>query len=417
MAAFMVRKRWFSGSSIDWWDGVKPAAKDPIFAITEAFLADDCPSKINLGVGTYRDEKGRPVILECVRRAEAKIGGVQTMEYLPIGGDPKLVQETIKLAYGENSDAVKENRVAGIQALSGTGSCRLFAEFQRRFRPESPMYLPIPTWSNHHNIWRDAHVTQRTFHYYHHQSKGLDFGKLMEDVKNAPDSSFFLFHACAHNPTGVDPSEEQWKEISHLFKVKKHFPFFDVAYQGFASGDPEKDARAIRIFLEDGHKIACAHSFSKIMGLYGLRVGCLSIVCKDAEQSAAVKSQLQQIARPIYSNPPVHGALLVYTILTDPDLRSLWLAELKVMVSRINVMRNLLRKSIENFGSLHNWEHITNQIGMFCYTGLSPEQVDRLVNEFHIYMTRSGRISMAGITPASVDYLAKAIHEVTKHDR
>ncbi|CAN6272067.1 unnamed protein product [Urochloa humidicola] len=313
---------------------VEPAPKDPILGVTEAFLADPSPEKVNVGVGAYRDDNGQPVVLECVREAERRIAGNLNI---------------------------------------------------------------------HHNIWRDAQVPQNTFAYYHPESRGLDFSGLMNDIKNAPDGSFFLLHACAHNPTGVDPTEEQWREISHQFKVKKHFPFFDMAYQGFASGDPERDAKAIRIFLEDGHQIGCAQSYAKNMGLYGQRAGCLSILCEDEMQAVAVKSQLQQIARPMYSNPPVHGALVVSIILNDPELKSLWLKEVKA-----------LKENLEKLGSPLSWEHITNQIGMFCYSGMTPEQVDRLTNEYHIYMTRNGRISMAGVTTGNVSYLANAIHDVTK---
>ncbi|MFS8027987.1 hypothetical protein Hanom_Chr16g01505181 [Helianthus anomalus] len=259
-----------------WWKNVEPAPKDPILGVTEAFLADTSPHKVNVGVGAYRDDNGKPVVLECVREAERRVAGNLNMEYLPMGGCNSMVEETLKLAYGEDSDLIKDKRIAAIQALSGTGACRIFADFQKRFSPDSHIYIPVPTWSNHHNIWRDANVPQRTFHYYHPESKGLDFASLMDDVKNAPDGSFFLLHACAHNPTGVDPTVEQWKEISYQFKVKGHFAFFDMAYQGFASGDPERDAKSIRIFLEDGHLIGCSQSYAKNMGLYGQRVGCLS---------------------------------------------------------------------------------------------------------------------------------------------
>ncbi|KAL0354028.1 UNVERIFIED_CONTAM: Aspartate aminotransferase, mitochondrial [Sesamum angustifolium] len=298
-----------------------------------------------------------------------------------------MVEETLKLAYGENSDLLKDKRVAAVQALSGTGACRLFADFQKRFSPDSQIYIPVPTWANHHNIWRDAHVPQRTFHYYHPQSRGLDFASMMDDIKNAPNGSFFLLHACAHNPTGVDPSEEQWREISQQFKVKGHFAFFDMAYQGFASGDPERDAKSIRIFLEDGHLIGCP------------------ILCKEYGTLWS-ESWL--------SNPPVHGALIVSTILGDPDLKKLWLKEVKGMADRIIGMRTTLRENLEKLGSPLPWEHVTKQIGMFCYSGMTPEQVDRLTKEYHIYMTRNGRISMAGVTTGNVGYLANAIHEVTK---
>ncbi|KAF4399940.1 hypothetical protein G4B88_021154 [Cannabis sativa] len=359
-----------------WWQHVDPAPKDPILGVTEAFLADPSPDKVNVGVGAYRDDNGKPVVLDCVREAERRIAGNLNM---------------------------------------------IFADFQKRFHPDSQIYIPIPTWSNHHNIWRDAQVPERTFHYYHPESKGLDFAGLMDDIKNAPNGSFFLLHACAHNPTGVDPTEEQWREISYQFKVKGHFPFFDMAYQGFASGDPERDAKSIRIFLEDGHLLGLAQSYAKNMGLYGQRVGCLSLLCDDEKQAVAVKSQLQQLARPMYSNPPVHGALVVSIILDDPDLKKLWLKEVKSVVrensgmaDRIIGMRTALRENLEKLGSPLSWEHITNQIGMFCYSGMTPEQVDRLTNEYHIYMTRNGRISMAGVTTGNVGYLANAIHEVTK---
>ncbi|KAG9153903.1 hypothetical protein Leryth_006007 [Lithospermum erythrorhizon] len=412
-------------SMSSWYRQVEPAPKDPILGVTEAFLADQSPEKVNVGVGAYRDDNGKPVVLECVREAERRIAVLLwfilmidlpnvVREYLPMGGSVKMVDESLKLAYGENSELIKDKRIAAVQALSGTGACRLFADFQKRFLPDSQIYISVPTWSNHHNIWRDADVPQNTFRYYLPETRGLDYNGFMEDIKNAPNGSFFLLHACAHNPTGVDPTEEQWREISHQFKVKGHFAFFDMAYQGFASGSPEGDAKSIRIFLEDGHPIGCAQSYAKNMGLYGQRVGCLSLVCEDEKQAVAVKSQLQQIARPMYSNPPVHGALVVSTILGDPELKKLWLNEVKGMADRIIGMRTALRENLEKIGSPLPWEHITNQIGMFCYSGLTPEQVDRLTNEFHIYMTRNGRISMAGVTSGNVGYLANAIHEVTK---
>ncbi|XP_024037897.1 aspartate aminotransferase, mitochondrial isoform X3 [Citrus clementina] len=383
-----------SSRTVGWWDHVAPAAKDPINGVTEAFLADPSPYKINLGVGAYRDDKGRPVVLQCVREAEAKIAGSEFLrESISASVSTKMVEESVKLVYGKDSDVVKEGRSAGVQALSGTGACRLFAEFQRRFHPESHIYFPDPTWSNHHNIWRDAQIPERTYHYYDPDSKSLDFAALMDDIKNAPDSSFFLLHPSAHNPTGVDPTEEQWREISYQFKVKGHFPFFDMAYQGFASGDLDKDAQAIRIFLEDEHLIGCAQSYAKSMGLYGHRVGCLSILCVDSKQAAAIRSQIQQIARAMYGSPPVHGILLVATILSDPNLKSLWIDEVKIMADRIQRKRTTLRQNLEKLGSSLNWEHITNQLGMFCFSGLTPYQVDRLAKEFHIYMTHDGRIS------------------------
>ncbi|CAL1378488.1 unnamed protein product [Linum trigynum] len=415
----LIRKPWrcFSTSAgvPRWFDSVGPAAKDPIQAVTEAFNSDPFPQKINLGLGAYRDEQGKPLVLQCVQQAEEKIRGCNLLDSVSASvASSALVEECIKLVYGRNVNVVKEKRFAGVPALSGTGACRLFAEFQRNFFPESAIYLPDPTWTNHHNIWANAHVPVRTFHYYHPHLRGLDFAALIDDVKNAPDGSFFLLHPCAHNPTGIDLTEDQWSEISNLFKMKNHFPFFDMAYQGLATGDVDKDASSIRIFLEDGHLIGCAQSFTKTMGLFGHRTGCLSLLCADRDQAVQVKSQLQQIAGAMYGSPPVHGIVLLSTILGDQALKSMWFKEVKAMASRIQSMRAKLRERLELTGSSLNWEHITKQVGMFWFSGLTPEQVDRLAKEFHVYMTPDGRMSMAGVTTSNVRYLANAVHEVTK---
>lgn len=390
------------------------APKDPILGITEKFLADKNPSKINLGVGAYRDDDGKPVVLPSVRAAEAQISGQNFMEYLPIGGLRDFVQESVKLAYGDLEPAIKEGRVAAVQSLSGTGSCRLFADFQHRYLPNSKIYIPNPTWSNHHNIWRDAQVPQTTYRYYRPATRGLDFEGFMEDIKNAPRGSVFLLHACAHNPTGVDPTPQQWADISRLMLEKSHFPLFDMAYQGFASGDCDRDAASIRQFLADGHRIACSQSYAKNMGLYGQRVGCLSVVCDTAQEAAAVESQLKAIARPMYSNPPLHGALMVTRILQDPKLKQQWYGEVKEMADRIISMRALLRSKLESGGSEWPWKHVTDQIGMFAYSGMTGEMVDELAAKYSIYMTRNGRISMAGVNTKTVDRLVEAMLAVTK---
>lgn len=397
-----------------WWGHVQPAAKDPILGVTEAFLADTHPDKINVGVGAYRDDNGKPVVLECVRRAESRIAGREFMEYSPMGGLAAFNDLSIKLAYGDDAQVIKDKRVASVQTLSGTGACRLFAEFQKRFLPESEIFIPVPTWSNHHNIWKDAQVPGKAYRYYDPRTKGLDFAGLLEDLGNAPSGSVVLLHACAHNPTGVDPTASQWEEISALFKKKNLFALFDMAYQGFASGDPAKDAQAIRIFLADGHQIACAQSFAKNMGLYGQRIGCLSLVCADDKESLAVRSQVQQILRPMYSNPPLHGALIAMTILGDEELKALWHKEVQGMADRIITMRSTLRSKLEALGSTLPWNHVTEQIGMFCFSGITHEQCDKLIKDHHIYLTRNGRISIAGVTSKNVDYLANAIHSVTK---
>ncbi|KAK7390240.1 hypothetical protein VNO78_25539 [Psophocarpus tetragonolobus] len=405
-----------SASGRGWWGHVKPAPKDPIISVNEAFLADPFPHKINLGIGTYRGDDGKHFIPQCVHDAEMKIQRSKFEESNSSAVRSKFVQECVRLAYGNDLNVVREGLFAGVPTLSGTGACRLFAEFQRHFYPNSQMYLPDPTWSNHHNIWKQAEIPVKTFHYYHPDTKGLDFASLLNDVKNAPDCSFFLLHPCAHNPTGVDPTEEQWREISYQLKVKNHFPFFDMAYQGFASGDLDRDATALRIFLEDGHLIGCAQSFTKNMGLSEHKVGCLSVLCQSLNQVAALKSQLQLMSRAMYSSIPFHGISLVSMILSDPNIEALWRKEIKVMAKRIKTMRITLRRCLENLDSSFNLEHITAQVGMFCLSGLTPDQVKKLEKLFHIYMTPDGRISMAGVTFSNVDYLANAIHQVIRID-
>jgi len=392
---------------------VQEAPRDPILGVTEKFLADKNPEKINLGVGAYRDDDGRPVVLPSVREAERRVTGSHFMEYLPIGGLKDFCLESVKLAYGDDAEAIRSGTVAAVQSLSGTGSCRLMAEFQARFMPGSKVYIPVPTWSNHHNIWRDARVEQDTHRYYNPVTRGLDLEGFLEDIHKAPKGSVFLLHACAHNPTGVDPTADQWKQLSKAMLERNHFPLFDMAYQGFASGDCTKDAQAIRIFIEDGHRLGTSQSYAKNMGLYGQRVGCFSIICDNPKETVAVESKMKNIARPMYSNPPLHGALLVTKILQDKGLKAQWFEEVKGMADRIISMRSLLRSNLEGLGSKWTWDHITDQIGMFAYSGMTPEMVDRLAAEYSIYMTRNGRISMAGVNTKSVGPLARAMHAVT----
>lgn len=238
----------------------------------------------------------------------------------------------------------------------------------------------------------------------------------MEDINNAPTGSFFLLHACAHNPTGVDPNEEQWREIADAFERKGHFAFFDSAYQGFASGDPDKDAFAVRHFVEKGHCIALCQSFAKNFGLYGHRVGTFSLVCSDNSESKKVFSQLKSLIRPMYSSPPLYGARVVDAVLADPDLKTEWYTECKGMADRIIEMRTKLTSELLAAGSKKDWSHISSQIGMFCYSGLTKPQVKRMVEHHHVYMTGDGRISMAGVTSQNAKYLAEAMHEVTSRE-
>ncbi|KAI9358901.1 pyridoxal phosphate-dependent transferase [Zopfochytrium polystomum] len=401
------------------WAHVPQGPPDPILGVTEAFKADTNPKKMNLGVGAYRDDNNKPFVLQSVRAAEALIAKKSLdKEYLGITGLADYNKVAAELAYGEDSEALKSGRVATTQSLSGTGALRIGGEFLNRFyqgKGGKKIYLPTPSWGNHSNIFRDSKLEVGSYRYFKKETNGLDFEGLKEDLAKIPNESIVLLHACAHNPTGVDPTVAQWKEIGELIKSKKHLAFFDMAYQGFASGDPTQDAFAVRHFVATGHNILLAQSFAKNIGLYGERVGLFSIVVSDKEEAKRVDSQIKILVRPMYSNPPLSGPRIVKEILSDATLRAQWHTEVKLMADRIITMRAELRNHLEKtYGSKLNWSHITSQIGMFCYTGLTPEQVDRLKKEFSVYLTRDGRISIAGITSGNVKYLAEAIHEVTK---
>ncbi|KAL1997999.1 hypothetical protein VTN02DRAFT_228 [Thermoascus thermophilus] len=397
------------------WSNVPQGPPDAILGITEAFKADSFKEKINLGVGAYRDDQGKPYVLPSVRTAEDKIvsSGLDK-EYAGITGIPSFTKAAAVLAYGADSPAIKEDRLAITQSISGTGALRIGGAFLARFYPRAKkIYIPTPSWANHTAVFRDSGLEVAQYRYYNKDTIGLDFDNLIADLKAAPNGSIILLHACAHNPTGVDPTEAQWRQISDVMKDKEHFAFFDMAYQGFASGDADRDAFAPRHFVKEGHNIALCQSFAKNMGLYGERVGAFSLVCENAEEKKRVESQIKILVRPLYSNPPVHGARIASTILNDPALNKQWLGEVKGMADRIIEMRALLKKNLEELGSKHDWSHITSQIGMFAYTGLKPEQMETLAKEHSVYATKDGRISVAGITTGNVRRLAEAIFKVT----
>merc|ERR1712000_154495 len=396
------------------WANVKEGPPDAILGITEAFKKDSFPEKINLGVGAYRDDQGKPYVLPSVRAAEEKVVSSKLdKEYAGITGVPSFTKAAALLAYGPDSKPIKEDRVAITQSISGTGALRIGGAFLQRFYPGAKtIYIPTPSWANHKAVFTDSGLEVKNYTYYNKDTIGLDFDGMIKDLKTMPEGSLILLHACAHNPTGIDPTPEQWKEISNAVKAGNHYAFFDMAYQGFASGDTDKDAFPIRHFVSEGHNICLAQSFAKNMGLYGERVGAFSIVAADAAEAKRIDSQVKILVRPLYSNPPVHGARIASEILNDKALNKQWLGEVKGMADRIITMRALLKKELEALGSKHDRSHITSQIGMFAYTGLTPEQMDKLAKEHSVYATKDGRISVAGITSGNVKRLAAAIHAV-----
>ncbi|PSN61120.1 aspartate aminotransferase mitochondrial precursor [Corynespora cassiicola Philippines] len=399
------------------WSNVPqgPPVTDPLPGITEAYKADPNAEKINLGVGAYRDDKGKPFVLPSVKQAEKKIVESNLdKEYAGITGVPAFTKAALELAYGSESTPLKEGRIAITQSISGTGALRIGGAFLERFYPGAKaIYIPTPSWANHNAVFKDSGLKVEKYRYYNKDTIGLDFDGMVADIKAMPKGSIVLLHACAHNPTGVDPTEEQWRKIAGAVKEGEHFPFFDMAYQGFASGDTSKDAFALRHFIKEGLRPVLAQSFAKNMGLYGERVGAFSVVCESAEEKKRVDSQIKILVRPLYSNPPVHGARIASEILNDPALNKQWLGEVKDMADRIITMRALLKENLEKLGSKHDWSHITSQIGMFAYTGLKPEQMEVLAKEHSVYATKDGRISVAGITSGNVKRLAEAIYKVT----
>jgi len=389
---------------------------DPILGVTEAFKKDSNPAKMNLGVGAYRDDEGKPFVLPSVREAEKNIlTSLMNKEYAPIGGEADYGKLTANLAFGEGNSVVGEGRNVTVQCISGTGSLRVGANFLSKWFPgNKTIYLPKPSWGNHTPIFKHTGMEVAGYSYYDPKTCGLDFAAACADISKIPENSVILLHACAHNPTGVDPRPEQWKELSQLIKSRNLYVFFDMAYQGFASGDVDGDAFPIRQFLADGHNICLAQSYAKNMGLYGERAGAFTVVCKDKEEASRVNSQIKILIRPMYSNPPIHGARIVTEILSNPELKQKWLGDVKTMADRIITMRTKLRDGLKREGSTLNWQHITDQIGMFCFTGMKPDQVENIVKKHSVYLTKDGRISIAGISSKNVDYLAHAIHDVTK---
>jgi aspartate aminotransferase len=399
-----------------WWGDVEMGPPDAILGVTEAYKRDTNPKKINLGVGAYRDDAGKPFVLPSVKKACQILHDKNLdKEYAGIAGLPDFCSAAIELALGEGNRYTKEKLNATVQGISGTGSLRIGAAFLAKFFPGNKVvYLPTPSWGNHTPIFKHSGLDVKSYKYYDPATCGFDLKGALDDISKIPERSIILLHACAHNPTGVDPKPDQWASLSKVIKDKKLLPFFDMAYQGFASGDCNTDAFAVRKFLDDGHNLCLAQSFAKNMGLYGERVGAFSMICSSAEEAARVMSQLKILIRPMYSNPPINGARIASTILHDAELRQIWLKDVKGMADRIIAMRTRLRDGLKREGSQRDWSHITDQIGMFCFTGMKPNQVERLTKEFSVYLTKDGRISVAGVCSNNVDYLAHAMHEVTK---
>lgn len=394
--------------------GITTLPPDALFDLKERCNNDTNPNKVDLGIGAYRDENGKPWILPSVREGEKKLQTLSSYnhEYLSISGHGPFTTAARKVIIGDYS-----GHVISQQSLSGTGALHVVGLFLKSFLKTpgaSNLYLSSPTWGNHKQIFEDIGFDVKSYPYWN-QDKSLNINGFLDSIKNADSGSIFLLHACAHNPTGLDPSTDQWKQIIDLINKKKHIIIFDSAYQGFASGNLLKDRIAIDYALKNKSDtpIIICQSFAKNMGMYGERVGAIHIVYDD--HIAAITSQLKKIIRSEISNPPAYGAKLVALILNDPALYSQWEKDLITMSSRINDMRLLLQKKLIDLSTPGNWDHIVSQQGMFSFTGLNPKQVERLEKVHSIYMTSNGRISIAGLNESNVDIVAKAFDEVVKY--
>ncbi|TBU35803.1 aspartate aminotransferase [Dichomitus squalens] len=421
--------------SAERWTEVPLAPPDAIFKLTAAFKADTYPNKVNLGVGAYRDDNDKPWVLPVVKKATDILVKDPALdhEYLPITGLPEFTSAAARLIFGSDSPVIAEERVTSVQTISGTGANHLGALFLSRFYGwnDKRVYVSDPTWVNHHQIFPLAGIPVSTYPYYDPQTIGLAFGPFLETLKNAAPRSVFLLHACAHNPTGVDPTREQWGQIADVLLEKGHFAFFDCAYQGFASGDLDNDAWAVREFVRRNVPLLVCQSFAKNAGLYGERVGALHVVSPSKEAAVRIKSQLSVLARSEISNPPAHGARLVSLILNNSELFEEWKRDIRTMAGRIIDMRKELHRLLtEELKTPGNWDHIVNQIGMFRalpeevvdpeegkrfgFTGISPAQSQALVEKAHIYLTANGRISMAGLNSHNIRYFAESLDKAVR---
>ncbi|CDR45088.1 CYFA0S16e01970g1_1 [Cyberlindnera fabianii] len=391
---------------------------DALFDLKARYTADSRADKVDLGIGAYRDENGKPWVLPSVKEAEKQLHADPSYnhEYLPIAGFAAFVGAAAKVILGEDSPAIKEDRLVSIQTLSGTGSLHVAAKFISQFYPQSQtVYMSKPTWANHFQVFESVGLKTATYAYWDAATKSLDLEGYLRDIKAAPNGSIFLLHSCAHNPTGLDPTQEQWKQILAALKEKQHLPLFDSAYQGFASGSLENDAWAVREGVKslDTPIIIC-QSFAKNVGMYGERVGAFHLVLPTPENQAAILSHLAVFTRSELSNPPAYGAKIVAKVLTEPSLRKQWEADLITMSQRIRSMRIKLRDLLVELETPGNWDHIVNQQGMFSFTGLTKEQVAKLETKHAVYLVSSGRASVAGLNEHNVEKVAKAIDEVVR---
>ncbi len=391
---------------------VAKAPDDPILGLNEAFKSDTREKKVNLSIGVYMTEDGPVPLLNVVEKAEAALlDKKEPHTYLPIPGIPAYRAGVQKLLFGEGSEVIASKRAATIQTLGGTGALKEGADFLSTILQNPQAVVSAPTWQNHVAIFESAGFKVGTYPYYDKAKKNIDVNAMLEGLNKLEPKTVVILHACCHNPTGFDPAPEDWDKIIEVCKDRQLIPFLDIAYQGFGKG-LEEDALSVRKFAASGLQFFVSSSFSKNFSLYGERVGALTCVCKDAEEADRVLSKLKSCVRANYSNPPKHGAAIVSTVLNDEQMLQQWHADLKEMRERVREMREALAVALKEAGVEQDFSFIVRQNGMFSFTGLTPEQVQRLKDEFGVYLVKSGRACVASLNKSNVKYTAESIKAV-----
>lgn len=395
------------------FEQVPAYAGDPILSLMEDFKVDPRAHKVNLSIGLYYDEQSVVPQLQAIREAQKQYEAHddEAKLYLPMEGMAGYRQAIQTLLFGESSPAIQAKRIATIQTLGGSGALKVGADFLKTYFPQSEIWVSNPTWDNHVAIFSGAGFTTHTYRYFDNETRQVNFEAMCEDLNALSAQSIVLLHPCCHNPTGADLSAAQWDQVIEIIKAKQLIPFLDIAYQGFGQG-VEQDAYLIRALAKTDVNYVVSNSFSKIFSLYGERVGGLSFVCQDADEAARVLGQLKATVRRNYSSPPTTGAALVNIILNDATLKQTWLDELEQMRTRIFAVRDQLRSRLLELVPNGNFDYLTAQQGMFSYTGLSAAQVDRLKEEFGVYLVRSGRICVSGLNQRNINYVAESIAKV-----
>lgn len=394
------------------FENVQTAPADPILGLTELFKADPNPDKINLSVGVYQDATGKTPVLETVKEAEKRILEQENSKgYLPMTGEPTYCAQVQELLFGEGHEIISSKRAGTAQCPGGTGALRVAGDYLHNQHPGAAIWLSNPTWANHNTIFQAAGVECKQYAYRDATTNGLDFDAMCESIKSIPKGDVILLHGCCHNPTGIDPTPEQWSIIGELLAAQGVTPLVDFAYQGLADGIEQDRLGLLELTKKVKQMFVCS-SFSKNFGLYRERTGALTVVADNAEQAATVMSQVKLRIRYNYSNPPSHGGQIVATVLGDKELKAKWIEEVAEIRNRINQMRHLFVDTLKEKGVTQDFSSIIEQRGMFSFSGLTKEQVDRLREEYSIYIVGSGRINVAGMTPDNMDRLCEAIKAV-----